>query len=553
MGFQPVFPEDVLLEVLAAADRPEAARMMSTSRFLYSEGSKIILRKPITISSDRCLSRFLVFILAEGTRRTKFVRSLSFCNLDGEDFGQLRIALLDMSNLASLSVTTSSELQLLASLELLGSCNKADDKGLYRILRSLTIENMEISHEASQTLIAALPYMTDLQNLNLPPGDMFLESHPALPSALAELPAIQTLQLAYIYEQGITMLKALRSPLVSARLHFDALGDATFFDTADETDLLEVHPVRLLSHSQSSLEELFAYGWLTHLDILPDTSLVYPKMRRLDLEYTEWPLTMAYIRAYPNLTHLRYHTLDADLPVYKGYLDALDNRHRLNVEAQRLSKHNWNSLQRVSGSLVDVYMLGLTCPVDNLRISNAPDGHCYQLGPILALTRPRHLELNDWFGTLSGPAGDAFAALQGDGGSRLVSLNCRKRLNEKHGDVDIGAIMEGFKVSLSHTPVQQIKISVLFSGLDTRPRPGSSYDIALRQLDRLRKLPPPNPADYPMCLAERSAAQFDLKRYMASLMDAVPTLRQAEITFDGPRRFWKRVSLESEQLRYDER
>ncbi|KAJ2975331.1 hypothetical protein NUW54_g11748 [Trametes sanguinea] len=149
----PALPQDVFLEVPAIAERPEVGMMMSTCCFLYSEGSKAILRRPITIFSYEDLSRFLVFLFAEGPRRLNFVRWLQV-NMDSEEAAddlhrRLLVAIQDMSQLRLLSIGVVAETHLLDLVALVNDRAEKDGNGMFGAFRSLALHVGILSPEAS--------------------------------------------------------------------------------------------------------------------------------------------------------------------------------------------------------------------------------------------------------------------------------------------------------------------------------------------------------------------------------------------------------------------
>ncbi|KAI9061142.1 hypothetical protein FKP32DRAFT_1605095 [Trametes sanguinea] len=430
MSLQPVLPEDVLLAVLAAADRADAARMMRASRFFYAHGPRAVLRQVVTISSDKELSQFLAFLSAGGTRRSQFVQSLevdfpksapstigSGSNLmsfelpgdpDPDDhtkrniverFRRLGIALKGMCHLKSLSVSVHWVDELVEFIALLSASaiGKTSGKGLYGILHSLTLDisvarlDLEGVNE-----LAALLRMSNLQRLSIPhDGRMFLYGPTNLTEAFATLPAIQSPKMrSCIFgdSDNLRKLKTLRfKQLVSVQLSF--LPSMRHLETNPDPAPSDLHPIDILSHFRNTLEELRTYGWYTHPDVAPDSSIVYPKMRRLRMDSTGIPLAMVYIDGYPNLASLEYSTV-----VVKdcGKFDSrsiqfYDERRHFNIAAQTLSNRTWTHLEECRGNLIDLYMLGLTCPIDRLYLRLG----CRQI----------------------------FDALRGQGGSRLESLH----------------------------------------------------------------------------------------------------------------------------------
>ncbi len=89
---------------------------------------------------------------------------------------------------------------------------------------------------------------------------------------------------------------------------------------------------------------------------------------------------------------------------------------------------------------------------------------------------------------------------------------------------------------------------------DLNPRPDD--DTAFARMQRRRKRlptpPPPDPAEFPLCFAERSAEDFDLEGYVRRFMDEVPTLQHAHIVLGGPRDRWRRATIVDGKLQIEE-
>ncbi|CDO68095.1 hypothetical protein BN946_scf185044.g3 [Trametes cinnabarina] len=558
VALQPVLPEDVLLEVLAASDLPNAARMMRVSRFLYAEGPKVVLQEPITIDTNLLLRQLLVFLRVGGQRRMRFVRTLSVSiyQADEHNFQCLLHAIRHMSNLHSLSFAVHSEDQLLRFLSMETTRLKLDQINVLDVLRSFSILfRPEITPGTSHRLVLALLHMVNLHRLYLPGIENLLQSWDTdLPLPFLTGPLLRDLQMYSVGELGLTMLKGLRAPLVSICLNFTT-DDATdtVFDRVEDADLLPLHPVELLSYAQHSLEKLEAYGWYTHPFIPPNRDIVYPKMSVLTLERAEMPITMSYIRAYPNLTLLRHRTLEADMSNFNDNARRRhDHRHRFNVSQQLESGLTWTQMQNFDGSVLDLYLLGLTCQIDCVSLYDIRSDLRYQLGPVLSYARPRRLHLDGSPGDLSGPAEETFALLRGEGCSRLESLTLTVNLDDTDQNPDMSALLESLRHSLAHTRLQELSVDVRLSPLAMILRQSSQ---ALETCERAPDGLPPqgrtDPDDYPLCLAERNAARFDLEGYMHSLTDTIPTLCKASVHLSGLGGRYQCVALDpSGQVRY---
>lgn len=163
------------------------------------------------------------------------------------------------------------------------------------------------------------------------------------------------------------------------------------------------------------------------------------------MRFTSLPLTISLIHAYPGLAYLSIRTGESD----SG--DTTDKphygvQHHKNVAAQTRPGCAWRELEEFSGTLVDLYMTGITCPIDRVDLRAPHRDHRYMLDPVLSYARPRHLLLCDWQGLPESPA-TAFVAFQGRGGLRLESLRINFWPLEEDANVDVIATM----VRLSRT------------------------------------------------------------------------------------------------------
>ncbi|KAI0690936.1 hypothetical protein C8T65DRAFT_763806 [Cerioporus squamosus] len=72
-----VLNHDVLIHALSVSDSLAAAMsLMATCRFLYHEGARIVLTKPIKLVPERCIVSFLAFLQAEDGTRLRHLRGL---------------------------------------------------------------------------------------------------------------------------------------------------------------------------------------------------------------------------------------------------------------------------------------------------------------------------------------------------------------------------------------------------------------------------------------------------------------------------------------------
>ncbi|KAI0349619.1 hypothetical protein OH77DRAFT_1221314 [Trametes cingulata] len=488
MALQPSLNYDVLLGVLEASSVKDVCRLMRTCRFFYTAGPKLLLRETVCLDTEERLRKFLAFLRVQPDKRFKLLNSLdlSFCNLSE-----------------------------LASLEL------AD----------------------------ALPLMLNLRSLHLEMGDYVLVSHSCLVAAFAALTSIRDLRMSYVGELSVTMLRNLQSTLV--HVHLDFLGYVeAFFEELPYEDWPLHHPAVLLSKSMATLQGIKSYRWWMHDDERPDPSLVFPEMRRLDLEGTLLPLTMVFINSYPNLTHLYFTTEDDEMgPRYAAErTEEYQDRHRFNVREQNSAKHSWNRLETFQGSLLGLYVLGLTCPIEEISFSDIHEYVPDMLKTMLGYARPRSLEFHGWPGQLSTPAASVCDVFRSEASSRLQSLSFQAALGQDEDDVDVAGILEGLLLSLQHSPLQQLKLIVDVTSLDPRPEEGSR-----ERLHRRDPAPPRGDEDeYPLKFAERSANNLDMEDYLRRFAKATPSLRHAMLRMVGPRERWRMATLNEGKILCEE-
>lgn len=383
MATSPVLNDDILMEVLRACPRSDCSRFMRTSRFFYMHGFKTLLSDTVDLATEEDVSRFFSYLSKPEGARFQSVRSLHF----------------DLS--------------------------------------------VDLKEEAARALTVALPSLSNLDELSISCVEDFLSSDAGLSDALAMLTSIRNIRLSYIGPLALKMLQSLRSKLVSATLGFDSNfnEDEGFFDLLPLEEWPTYHPTVLLAHSQSTLEVLVSYRWDTDPDIIPRPTIVYPKMYRLHLERPLLPLSVSLIRAYPNLAQL---LLFDSVPRHSSsnHLRYSDRR-SLNISQQEVSGTTWEELGKYRGTLVDLYMLGLTCPIAEVDLLDWQGEALYMLDPVLFDARPRRLTLKQRSWELEDSGADPFAVFRGRGGTRLEFLHVAFGVGhyERAGDFDVAAAL----------------------------------------------------------------------------------------------------------------
>lgn len=386
MASRPVLNHDILLEVTAAACWDYAAALLDTCRFIHYEGHKALLRQTVYLDSPATLLDFLAF---------------------------LRYGLDDARH--------------------------SSVRDLY-----LALERSRMMKKASPQLLLSLPLMHNLASLSISESEFVFDDDFGLCGAFAALTSLRELHLPAAGERTVQFLQTSQSTFVTVNISFPPEYDEDgFFDECiTPMDAWpQYHPAVLLANSRLTLRDLECERWYTHPEIMPDPGLVYSEMRRLRMASASMPLTLPFIRAYPNLTYLSIHTGESDDGhCYASDVQRYTDHRRKNMLAQAPPGCSWAELGEYSGSLVDFYLLGLVCPIGRVELRALHRNHRYMLGPALSCARPRRLVLHGWPGLLESPP-DVFAALQGEAGSRLEHLSLDARLDGKDRDADVSIIL----------------------------------------------------------------------------------------------------------------
>lgn len=376
----PGLNNDVLLEVMAASCRKERARLMATSRALYSHGARHLLRETPHIQTEQHLISFLAFLSAQPDCCSKFLRDLEISD----------------------SIWSSP-----ACVQLAEVLSRASG------LQCLTLNGK--SYGLGPTVFQTL--------------------------AWAAIASLQELRLCNAYETCLDLLKHHRSRLRRVVVDCPPNFDETFFnDLPDDDDWTEYHPVHVLQHSAPTLEELCITGWCTHTEVEPSPDIIYPRLRTLAIQYASLPLTLSLIRAYPNLEHLSFSLRHASRDEIEEYRLWNLNAQFLAGRTWRHLRAFQGDLADlyVLGLACPIEQVTLRMPAVHLEWPGVQ-----LLDPVLAEARPRHLELDGWPGDICGPGGDGkFAVFRGEAASRLETLTIEGSLEGRdHVDIDVRAVL----------------------------------------------------------------------------------------------------------------
>ncbi|RPD76942.1 hypothetical protein L226DRAFT_355148 [Lentinus tigrinus ALCF2SS1-7] len=245
----------------------------------------------------------------------------------------------------------------------------------------------EVDKRTAETLVHIVSRLTNLRRLEMAESCLF--AFPGLGGAIASLTSLEEIELR-LRDQSIhveQMLLRTQSQLTSADIVFDGppsrrsrppspVVSANPPDYATDCD-----PILLLVNSRGSLEELVVNRWTITRE---PYDVIYPKLTHLDIT-NEYPSNVFYpfIYAFPNLEELqvKYWRLGGVSPSEEA--PEVQEFRYLNGSAQ-FERGSWKMLGSVSGTVLEIYSLGLICPVGTMNIE--PSNHYYVTEEIALLS-----------------------------------------------------------------------------------------------------------------------------------------------------------------------
>ena len=242
--FKPRVNLDIILLIMGFATRSVVARFMDTCHVLNHEGSKILLRGPVFLQTERQATSFVQF----SQTRDASTRTLR-----------------------------------------------------YQLLHSLIFALRKPSkHVASslQTFFADIaPAIPNLKELVLYNSEELLAGDPGIGPAVAALTTLQKLKVTNGGAVCADTLLEMRSPLLQAHIHVD-------WDPDTDDDPYWREPDLLLSPSMcATLQTLELCGTTTFPD-RPSRRIVLPQLRTLSMVHTLLPGSRELVRSCPGLEHL---------------------------------------------------------------------------------------------------------------------------------------------------------------------------------------------------------------------------------------------------------
>ncbi|KAH9851236.1 hypothetical protein C2E23DRAFT_886701 [Lenzites betulinus] len=484
----PTLDLDILLEVATFVPWEDSSALFHTCRSLYFEAPKVVLQyDEVHLKTDDDVASFLGFLHATfDDKRYTYVRSL---------------------NIASVNEPT-------------------------------------FSNGPLQLLALDLPRMPNLSMLHMSDSEQLLSDVPDLLDGLAALTSLRNLSVSESDWHTAKLLQNLRSKLVYARvdfMNFAGQSDLYAQGVAGEEGRPPCHPAALLANSRTTIQELECKYWNSIPKMPPGPPIVYPEMHRLNIMcFTSLFLTIPLVQAYPNLRYLSFTTGYGKEPSYRLREDSCLAHREKKLRVHASTENMWESLRQFRGNIIDLYLLGFTCYIDQTTST------CWNRYLLLSYARPRELSLQTlWGGPDSLPV--VVAAMRGDGGSRLEQLTLSFSLDANEVAVDVGALLRTLLSSLEHAPLRNIQLTIDITKVDPRPPSLDPSSDPAQYWWLVRGISPPQQGaeDCPLNATERSAEECDVVDYLRGFARLVGTLRQAIVCVVGPRGRWWEATLQN--------
>ncbi|KAI0752483.1 hypothetical protein C8Q80DRAFT_1267029 [Daedaleopsis nitida] len=262
-------------------------------------------------------------------------------------------------------------------------------------------------------------------------------------------------------------------------------------------------------------------------------------MRELSIERDIFPHMKPYIRAYPHLTRLHVKTdhaddlrCDSDHPI--DTVQELRAHRALNIAEQSGQSWVWNELGEFTGFVTDLFLIGLTCVVNRVRLYETDwrEVNFDMFKEVLAMARPKELKVDGYSGLLLHPVHGLIPVLKSPN-TRMEYLAAEVWLGEDDRETDIAEALEQLFTALTTRPFHRLRLFLRVHKLD--PTPDGPSLIAMIAAQRRGEPSPETPPPMPLTRAELSLQSFDLAAFTRRLGEAIPSLTDALIAISGLR------------------
>ena len=263
-------------------------------------------------------------------------------------------------------------------------------------------------------LAKAILRLKNLREVSVSSIEDLLHDLPVLSKALCKLVSLRSLSAEIVGSHFLHGFKNIKSPLAYISLNFflDFHPDqfVTFYEYLPP-DLYSVyHPVRLLSHMSDSLEELHICNCHTEIRMeeIDEHALsypyIYPKMHILNLRDARktlefFPHMLPYVRAFPNLSKINMESsVEPGTDAHLLHQSLVNSIRAMNQSDLRRSDRSWSCLDQFIGSILDLYMAGLLCPITKVCVTSwiQAKTDLEMLVACVDSARPTHLKLKGY-------------------------------------------------------------------------------------------------------------------------------------------------------------
>ncbi|KAM5538670.1 hypothetical protein V8D89_007699, partial [Ganoderma adspersum] len=339
---------------------------------------------------------------------------------------------------------------------------------------------------------------SNLTFLKIWAAEALLALHPPLGAAIATLTQLKILDFFRAGEHCAKLLRTLQSSLVTVKIYF-----ATYSTEREDEVLAEpdVNPILLLEGSQSTLESLSASFALSSPD-----GPCYTNVTHLELSCAGFPYIEDYIRAFPNLQSLTSFE-------YAGFGDELEWHERREIAMVHQVQHGtWQSMRHYQGSLLMLWIWGLTCRIPSVRLSfdqrRGLDPNF--LNDIILDVRPSDLSLR-----LPGASwllDDAVrSVLSEEGRLQVLDICILFHINESDDTVSVGHILDLLVDVVRASSVESFKLVL---------------DLAWMGIVRRRK----SSVGLPVMPFEEYLRDMDVDAYANTLFASAASLKEVQVS-----------------------
>ncbi|KAI0690932.1 hypothetical protein C8T65DRAFT_671072, partial [Cerioporus squamosus] len=190
----------------------------------------------------------------------------------------------------------------------------------------------------------------------------------------------------------------------------------------------------------------------------------------------------------------------------------------------------WPHLEAFSGSLVDVYLFGITCRIRRVHMNGSVHPRLLKLlPPVLAYAQPQHLKIQGDSMLLLHPAYGMIKLLRESCAARLESLMLRLDLrSEDLKGLSIPSVLNDLADSLKCLPLRRLRLRINGTGLNP-PIPARGDFMFAPYYGNL----PSAPAW--ITELEKSLRSVDVDAYARDLASAIPSLEDVVVDVMGER------------------